>query len=241
MKVHTVTPFGYKMIPNGYESGWREEFYDAVPSSNEFSKIELEKDIKTCFEELVKNISSEGISDKEFILPNVLLRKEELTRNILTKTELGVITKEETLYKIKTYYCSQEIKSFAINKINSLAIKNNYYVQINYNEDCYDHIDEIKNQDKQPHSLMITLYNEKSYLKLFQKELIDFKNYYEKTMFEYQKGYSNITYSTIINELSNRLMDIKEKFNSLLNVDTAIEEQGFKLDDRGKLLVFKKY
>ena len=39
MKVHTVSPFGYKMIPNGYESGWREEFYDSVPSSDEFSKV----------------------------------------------------------------------------------------------------------------------------------------------------------------------------------------------------------
>jgi len=241
MKVHTVTPFGYKMIPNGYESGWREEYYDSVPSSDEFSKVELYENLKTCFEELVQNISAEGISTNEFILPHVLLRKEELTRNILTKTKIGVIPTEEILYKIKTYYCSQDIKLFAIEKLNNLAIKNNYYVEINYDEDCYDNIDETKNIDKQPHSLNITLYNEKSYLKLFQTELLAFKNYYEQTMFNYQKGYLNITYSSVIEELSNKLRSIKNKFNSLINADTILEDHGFKLDDRGKILVFKKY
>ena len=98
MKVHTVTPFGYRIIPNGYESGWREEFYDVVPTADEFSKVELYQGIKNCFEELVQNISEEGISTKGFQLPCVLTKKEKLTKNIFNNTRLGLIQEEEIIY-----------------------------------------------------------------------------------------------------------------------------------------------
>lgn len=225
-------------IQDGYEKTINEYFYSHVPASDEFSLTELYTKVENEFAELVKNLKEDGICSLEFTLPSILLKRQ--TKKRITKDKKGHLSVEELLSRTSTYYYPTILKTDIVNMLNLLSIKYNCYIKTQYEKDCYENIDETTNNIMHPHTIITTLYDEKSYLKLFQEALINFKNTFDKMINDYQKGYLNISYSRILEEASKSLNEIKLTFNGLPSVDSMIEELGFKLSDKGKILVLKR-
>jgi hypothetical protein len=225
-------------IQNGYEKTINETFYSLVPSTDEFRLRELYIQIENTFIKLVKSLKQEGVCSQEITLPSILLRRK--TKKRIIQDQKGHLGVEELLSRTSTYYCPPVLKEEIVDMLNLLTIQYNCYVKVQYDKECYEHIDDTKGENNNPHSIKVTVYDEKNYLKLLQEELIRFKNKYDRMIYDFQKGYSSISYSGIIKESYMLLNEIRQQFKSLPCVDSKIEEVGFKLNDERKILVLTK-